>query len=174
MERVSCFLSRKAFHEVEASDGKRSWLWCYWPARVELLASCYNRGLPPVALREALSVDRRHRVAERVKLGEAGLPDLEPLADGGEWATRFPKLTAYLVDSTFTDGSPRQCGKLFIAVDKGKWVACLKEPNQGIMLEVVVDQPQHALTALEAALANPKPPWRHDPWARKQGQKKTR
>lgn len=174
MERVSYFLSRKRYHEVSATDGKRSWLWRYWPARVELVASCWNRGFPPIAARDLLELDRRTRMAERVTLGEKGLPDLEPLASGGEWAVKFPRLTSYLVDSTFTDGSPRQCGKLFIAVDKGKWVVCLKEPNQGIMLEVVVDEPQHALTALEAALNLPKPPWRHDPWARKVGAKKSK
>ena len=105
-------------------------------------------------------------MAERVKLAEAGLPSLEPLADGGQWSIQFPKLTSYLVDCNFSDGSTREPSKVFFRVERGKWVACLKEPNQGIQLEVAVDLPTEMMTALEAALSLLKPPWRHDPYAR--------
>jgi len=104
-------------------------------------------------------------MAERVKLAEKGLPDLEPLAEAGEWLQKYPKLTGYLIDCAFTDGSPREPSKLFIAVMRGKWCVTLKEPNQGLQLEVVTDLPTDVFAALEAALSAERPPWRHDPWA---------
>lgn len=111
-------------------------------------------------------------MAERVKLGEKGLPDLTPLAEGGEWAVKFPLLTSYLIDCQFNDGSPRETSKVFFRVERGKWVVILKEPNQGVMLEVAVDLPSEMFTALEAALRLERPPWRHDPYARSLPKKK--
>lgn len=174
MDRVANCISRKGHHEVDASDGRRAWRWRYWPASVELLAYSYHFGCLSRQVRELLDLDGRARMAARVEMGKEGLPELEPLASGGDWANKFPKLVSYLVDPLFTDGSPRQPSKLFVAVDKGKWVWCLKEPNQGIMLEVVVEQPEHGPTALEAALNLVRPPWRHDPWARKANAKRAK
>lgn len=174
MKGIGHILKVTGHSDFACTDGRRAWLWRYWPARTELVASVYHRGLPWVLVRDLLFQEERRQVAERVKVSAQGLPDIEPLAEGGEWATKYPKLTSYLVDCTFTDGSVRLPSKLFIRVERGKWVVELKEPNQGLKLEVVTQLPSEMMTALEAALSDAKPPWRVDQWAAMKGKKSKR
>jgi len=167
VNKVYFFYPRKGHRDFTASFRWKEWRWRYWPRSVELLSTAnrVNGAVYMTNLQHAVAEGLR--MAERVKLGEKGLPQLEPLANGGQWAALYPKLLSYLIDANYTDGSVRQQSRMFCEVKHGQWIAILKDPDQAIQLEVAVDYPEEMMAALEAALSSAKPPWRHDPYARR-------
>lgn len=165
MKRIGRVFPRKGYFDSYVVGRVRAWWWRYWPDRCQLMASCkIGKCSPADAVLLLLAVERSI-VAKRISMSPAGLPSKEPLALRGFWEKELPELASFMVDSHYDDGSPRQAGKLFIAIQNGMWVATLKDPNQGLELSVMVVAPEQIMQALDAALSSTAPPWRVDQWA---------
>ena len=54
MKGIGHILKVTGHSDFACTDGRRAWLWRYWPARTELVASVYHRGLPWVLVRDLL------------------------------------------------------------------------------------------------------------------------
>jgi len=137
----------------------------YWPRSVQLLK--FVRGAFPTwdSGQKALSsVEQLMPIRPASPTGNGG--PLPPHANPGKWALACPNLAGYLTDPTWPDGAPRVASRLFITPVNGNWEYTLKEPGTGLLLVVVVEDPDQGLPALEALLSCPNPPWRADPWAR--------
>lgn len=171
-KKIARTFPRKGYFDVIASGKVRAWRWRYWPSSVELKATMRYSGMSPRDVAFMLLGLGESHMARKVEVTKQGLPNLEPLADGGVWRKELPELTSHLVDPTYDDQSPRKVGKLFLQVERGMWVVTLKDMNQGLILEVTVERPEQAMQALEAALKQPQPPWRVDPWARPQANRR--
>lgn len=94
----------------------------------------------------------------------------KPHADSGEWGVSYPTLFGYLTDPSWPDGRKRQPGKLFVNVQRGRWVLTLKDTDLGYLCSVEVDLPEDLLPAMEAILRGPNPPWQPDPWHKPRAQ----
>lgn len=171
-KKIAYTFSRKGFRDVIAVGAVRAWRWRLWPRSVELKGTMKVAGLGPAAVYLMLKAMGDADVAKKVVVSSAGLPNNEPLADGGTWLSTMPELVSHLVDPTYDDQTPRKTSRLFVVVERGQWVATLKDLNQGLILEVTVDKPEQLFPALEALLKSDRPPWRVDPWAKAQSFKK--
>lgn len=170
--KVCRFISWTRSHSVYGVYGPRAWYWRVWPTGTELRSRVYAPGTSWSAKHQLLGADEVSRMAKKVTLGTAEFPAVTPLADAGEWREKFPTLMSYLCDPTYEDQTPRTAGRLFISAERGTWSIVLKDPDQGVQLEVVVEVPTDMFPALEAALTSPTPPWRVDRWAQSRTQKK--
>lgn len=171
MKRISKRWPRCGHFDLRVVGRVRAWWWRYWPDHCELVASLKRGRMSPDEAVLGLLAVRESTMAKRIETTVQGLPNLEPLAHGGQWAAELPQLTAFMVDCNYDDGAPRKGGRLFISVERGSWVVVLKDQNQGLQLEIAVEKPEQMLHALEAALSSPSAPWRIDQWAKSRSTK---
>jgi len=165
VKRIGRVYPRRNHFDIYAAGRVRAWHWRYWPDRCQLIASTrIGKCSPGEAVLMLLAVEK-DQMAKRINVTATGLPSLEPLASGGKWQAELPALTSFLIDNHYDDGTTREPGKLFIAIERGMWVGTVKDPNQALELAVVVELPEQVLAALDAAIASPTAPWRVDKWA---------
>jgi hypothetical protein len=140
-----------------------AWKWWWSGSKTVLVAclrGCYLRDREVVA-----KLDEVERMAmQKPSSEQAAKAGTSPHADGGTWAEAYPRLTEWLVEPAWDDGSSKAPAKVFLSAQRGRWLWTLKAVGLGLILEVEVEDPAEGPAALEAALGAKTIPWRVDPW----------
>lgn len=85
---------------------------------------------------------------------------------------RYPSTWAYLADTRYEDGEPRETATLMLLAEQGVVKACLNDRDNSRSAWVSGRSVEEALAALEAGLAEGRTEWRGRPPGRGTGRPK--
>jgi hypothetical protein len=85
---------------------------------------------------------------------------------------KLPAVREWMVSTVYDDGSARVPGKLGLEVYGQTWVVTLRDPNNGLRLQVRGDDLDRALLTVEQLLGVDEAPWEQDAYLTSQLAKK--
>jgi len=85
---------------------------------------------------------------------------------------KLPALREWMVSTTYDDGSPREPGKLSIEIYGTAWSIQVRDPNNGLRMNVRAEELDKALLLMEQLLGVEEAPWERDNYLTEQLAKK--
>lgn len=100
----------------------------------------------------------RGRMKRRTGAAEKGAK--LPHAEYSDLLESLPTFAAWMTDSTFEDGTPRQGGWFSVYCRAGTWTFTLNDSAEGLTITLTAPTWTQALSLVEHCLLDPDAPWR--------------
>lgn len=126
--------------------------------------------LPPVVYPHPGDLMKKKTAVASPAPGD-GPKHLAPLAS--KHFASLPNLAMHCAVVRYDDGDPRQAGWFTVKTQGSAWVIVLKDPDSASQMSCIGNTLDDALVLAELMVGSDDAPWEPDPWAKRQGQRKT-